>query len=313
MELQPVYIVGPTASGKSALAMRLAKELGGVIISADSMQIYKRLDIGTAKPDADERREVEHFMIDIREPFEEFSVAEYADLAGQCIAEAISQGRQPIVVGGTGLYFDALFYPMSFGGTKKNEQVRGYLEKLAAVLGADGLHDLLAEMDPGAADKLHANDVKRVIRALEVVITTGKTLEQNSDVRVDPDVIAVGLNTERDALYRRINERVDRMFESGLVEEALSVGSFDYQSMQAIGYKEFADCHFTVEDGRYRVDAEELEIIKEKIKQHTRNYAKRQLTWFRKYPFVKWFDCDDAESAIEYIKCELERRRAADN
>ncbi len=307
MNLQPVYIVGPTASGKSALAMRLAKELDGVIISADSMQIYRRLNIGTAKDSYDERREVEHQMIDIRDPDEEFSVAEYAELASACISNALERGKSPIIVGGTGLYFDALLYPMSFGGAKKDEQVRGYLEKIAAALGPEGLHDLLAELDSEAAARLHANDVKRVIRALEVVITTGKTMAENADVREDPDVIIVGLNTEREALYEKINARVDAMFEQGLVDEALSVGSFEYQSMQAIGYKEFAGCNYSVMDGKYVVPDEELEVIKDKIKQHTRNYAKRQLTWFKKYSFVKWFDCADGDGAIEYIKQQLEK------
>ena len=303
--LQPIYVVGPTASGKSALALKLAKELDGVIISADSMQIYKGLDVGTAKESNDTMREVPHKMIDIVDANQEFSVAEYAEMAKAEIKNAINYDKVPIVVGGTGLYFESLIYPMSFASTVKNQALRDELSLELEKNGAQFLHDKLASLDPDTANRLHVNDTKRVIRALEIVLTTGKTLAENKDEQkpeLDNQIVMIGLNCDRQKLYERINERVDQMFDAGLVNEVYSVGSFDYQSMQAIGYKEFAPFKPTKIDGKFTLDAETLEFVKEKIKQHTRNYAKRQLTWFRKYDFVKWFDVSDTDTAVEYAK-----------
>lgn len=298
---QPIYIVGPTASGKSALAVALARKFDGVIISADSMQIYRGLDIGTAKESESVRKEIPHKLIDVVDCDREFSVAEYANLAKKEIENAQQAGKLPIVVGGTGLYFEALLYPMNFAHTVKNPQLREELQSRLSAYGAHALHEQLRQLDEQTAERLHENDTKRVIRALEIILTTGKTLRENGDERKNPDVVMIGLNTSREVLYNRINNRVDKMFQDGLVDEVLSVGSFDYQSMQAIGYKEFAKCNYSVVNGKYVIDGEELTLIKEKIKQHTRNYAKRQLTWFRKYDFVKWFDCDDVKSAIDYV------------
>ena len=307
ISLQPIYIVGPTASGKSALALELANEFESTIISADSMQIYRGLDIGTAKESIDTRNRFPHKMIDIVDASQEFSVAEYAEMAKSEIETAIANNRLPIVVGGTGLYFDALIYPMSFANTVKNSELRQTLANELQAYGAEYLHKKLQNLDPKTAEKLHTNDTKRVIRALEIIITTGKTLEENKDsqTKETPNVIMIGLNTDRAKLYEGINKRVDSMFEQGLTDEVFSVGSFDYQSMQAIGYKEFAECKPRFVDGHYVVDDSELAKIKEKIKQHTRNYAKRQLTWFRKYDFVKWFDTSDHYSAIQYVKSKL--------
>ena len=294
----PIYIAGPTASGKSALAVKLAKIFDSVIISADSMQIYRTLDIGTAKEDPIVRARIPHKLIDVVNPSDEFSVAEFARMAKIEIEKAQNEEKLPIVVGGTGLYFEALLYPMSFSNTNKNEELRANLQDELQRIGAHAMHEKLANLDPETANRLHENDTKRVIRALEIVLSTGKTLSQTQDEREKPDVIMVALNTDRQALYERINARVDKMFEQGLVQEVLSVGDFSYQSMQAIGYKEFADCKFTVENGKLVI---KLDQIKDKIKQHSRNYAKRQLTWFRKYDFVKWFDVADADGAIEYM------------
>lgn len=299
--LPPIYIAGPTASGKSALAVKLASKFDSVIISADSMQIYRTLDIGTAKEDISIREKIPHKLIDVVDPNEEFSVAEFARLAKTEIENAQNSEKLPIIVGGTGLYFEALLYPMSFANTNKNDALRESLQKELQNIGAHAMHQKLQSLDPQAANRLHENDTKRVIRALEIVLSTGKTLEQNQDERQKPDVIMVALNTDRDVLYERINKRVDKMFDEGLVQEVLSVGDFSYQSMQAIGYKEFANCNFSVENGKYVVADAELDQIKDKIKQHSRNYAKRQLTWFRKYDFVKWFDINDVDGAIEYI------------
>lgn len=299
----PVYIAGPTASGKSELALRLAEEFDSVIISADSMQIYRGLDIGTAKVSKELREKVEHKLIDVVNFNEEFSVAQFAELARSEIKFAQERGKLPIIVGGTGLYFEALLYPMSFGHTVKNEELRKQLTAEYEINGAEYLHDKLKELDSETADRLHPNDVKRVIRALEIIITTGKTLKENGDENgEEPGVIMIALNTDREKLYDRINKRVDIMFDEGLVDEVLSVGRFDCQSMQAIGYKEFANCRYVKNDGKFIVDDGELEQIKDLIKQHTRNYAKRQLTWFKKYKFIKWFECGDLNGAVAYIK-----------
>lgn len=300
--LNPIYIVGPTASGKSALAVEIARIFDSVIISADSMQIYKGLDIGTAKVDKGLQSEIEHKLIDIVSADEEFSVAEFATLAKQEIQYAQQRNKLPIVVGGTGLYFEALFYPMSFAGTIKNPELRERLKDDLDKFGAHYLHQRLAELDKESADRLHENDTKRVIRALEIILTTGKTLKQNMDNVEKPSVFVVGLNTDRAVLYDRINRRVDEMFEQGLVDEVLRIGNFEYQSMQAIGYKEFADVNYKIVDGKCIIDDSDLIEIKDKIKQHSRNYAKRQLTWFRKYDFVNWFDCGDMQSAIKFIE-----------
>ena len=306
----PVFIAGPTASGKSALAIKLARKINSVVISADSMQIYRGLDIGTAKESEQIRREIPHKLIDVVDANEEFSVAEFAQMAKTEIENAQKCGKLPIIVGGTGLYFESLLYPMSFAGTIKNVELRERLQSQLEQIGAEAMHKKLRELDEQAAQRLHVNDTKRVIRALEIIISTGKTLAQNSDERTDPDVIMVALDTDRSKLYDRINKRVDKMFDDGLVNEVLSVGDFSYQSMQAIGYKEFAGCNFTKTDDGYVVDDAELKQIKDKIKQHTRNYAKRQLTWFRKYDFVKWFDIDDQDGAIEYIENQIKAKIA---
>lgn len=302
---QPIYIVGPTGSGKSELALRLAKIYDSVIISADSMQIYRGLDIGTAKVSAEIRSKVEHKLIDVVDYDEEFSVAQFAELAKVEIEKALSAGKLPIIVGGTGLYFEALLYPMSFANTDRNVELRESLQAEYNEKGAKALHDKLRLLDEETANRLHPNDIKRVIRALEIVLTTGKTLKESSDERCAPNVIMVGFDGERKELYERINLRVDEMFSAGLIDEALSVGRFDCQSMQAIGYKEFKDCKYTVENGRYILAKDEEQRIKELIKQHTRNYAKRQLTWFRRYDFVKWFELGDYDGAIDYIKSKV--------
>lgn len=308
--LPPIYIAGPTASGKSALAVKLASKFDSVIISADSMQIYRTLDIGTAKEDISIREKIPHKLIDVVDPNEEFSVAEFARFAKTEIENAQNSGKLPIIVGGTGLYFEALLYPMSFANTNKNDALRESLQKELQNIGAHAMHQKLESLDPQTANRLHENDTKRVIRALEIVLSTGKTLEQNQDERQKPDVIMVALNTDRDVLYERINKRVDKMFDEGLVQEVLSVGDFSYQSMQAIGYKEFANCNFSLKNDKYVVGDAELDQIKDKIKQHSRNYAKRQLTWFRKYDFIKWFDINDVDGAIDYISQKIAEKTA---
>ena len=305
---QPVYIAGPTASGKSDLAIRLAEEFDSVIISADSMQIYKGLDIGTAKVSKEIRNKYEHKLIDVVDFDEEFSVAQYAEMAKSAIEYTLNQGKLPIVVGGAGLYFDALLYPMNFGHTIKNDELRTRLSDEYDLLGAEAMHSKLRALDENAANRLHPNDRKRIIRALEIILTTGKTLKENGDKHIkDPNVIMVVLNTDREILYNKINARVDKMFDEGLINEVLSVGRFDCQSMQAIGYKEFADCEYEVINGKFVLSEQETERIKSLIKQHTRNYAKRQITWFKKYKFARWFECGDYDGAISYIKASMSK------
>ena len=198
---------------------------------------------------------------------------------------------------------------MSFAGTVKNTELRARLQSELENSGAQSLHDRLCELDPETADRLHVNDVKRVIRALEIILTTGKTLKENSDRQADaPDVIMVAFDTDRGKLYDHINARVDEMFSEGLTNEVLGIGRFDCQSMQAIGYKEFADCKFTKTANGFILADEEETRVKELIKQHTRNYAKRQLTWFRRYKFIKWFECGDYAGTIDYVKSQIEQR-----
>lgn len=304
----PIYIAGPTASGKSTLAVKLAESFDSVIISADSMQIYRNLDIGTAKEDLKTRQRIPHKLIDVVNADEEFSVAEFAQMAKKEIEIAQKDGKLPIIVGGTGLYFEALLYPMSFSNTIKNEELRNNLQAELENIGAHKMHEKLKSLDAQTAERLHENDTKRVIRALEIILTTGKTLSENADSRPQPDAIMIALNTDRQKLYDRINLRVDKMLADGLVDEVFSVGSFNYQSMQAIGYKEFANCQYTYENGHYIVEKATLDEIVNKIKQHSRNYAKRQLTWFRKYDFIKWFDCENLNEAIEYLSEQIENK-----
>lgn len=304
----PIFIAGPTASGKSALAIKLAKRFDSVVISADSMQIYRTLDIGTAKEDKSVRERIPHKLIDVVDANEEFSVAEFAQMAKNEISKAQEDGKLPIVVGGTGLYFESLLYPMSFANVIKNSELREKLQAEFHELGAAAMHEKLCELDPETAQRLHENDEKRIVRALEIILTTGKTLAQSSDKKETPDVIMVALDTDRQKLYERINERVDKMFDMGLVDEVYSVGSFAYQSMQAIGYKEFAPYEPQYIDGHFTLSTQEIAEIKDKIKQHTRNYAKRQLTWFRKYDFIKWFDVNEQDEAIEYIENQINNK-----
>lgn len=299
----PIYIAGPTASGKSKLSLMLADIYDSVIISADSMQIYKKLDIGTAKVSEEVRNKYIHKLIDVVDYKDEFSVAEFAEIAKKEIENAQNCGKLPIIVGGTGLYFESLLYPMSFSHTVKNNKLREQLTCELNNNGAEYLHNKLKELDPETAERLHINDTKRIVRALEIIMTTNKTLKENSDSRETPDVIMICLNTDREKLYNRINERVDEMFNEGLIEEIKTIDSFEYQSMQAIGYKEFKNYDIN------NLSEENITEIKENIKQHSRNYAKRQLTWFRKYDFVNWFDSTDMNAAINYLKTKIEEKK----
>lgn len=289
--LHPIYIAGPTASGKSDFAYYLADLFDAQIISADSMQIYIGLDVGTAKDAPEKLKKYNVKMVDVVPVDYDFSVAEYADMAKSHINEAIKNGKLPIIVGGTGLYFESLLYDMNFAGTSKNEYIRAKLEQELKENGQEYLFNKLKDMDPKAAEILHLNDTKRIIRAIEIMMETGKKWSDIKDEKPNINPIMVCFNTDRAKLYERINKRVDIMIEKGLINEVNKVNNFTYNSMKAIGYREFAD-----------FDGTNLDQIIDKIKQDSRNYAKRQLTWFRKYPFVNWFEIGDYENAVKYIK-----------
>lgn len=281
-------IVGPTAVGKTRLAIDLAKNIGGEVISGDSMQVYRGLDIGTAKPDAAERRGVPHHLIDILDPREEFSVVDFRARAADLVTEIGSRGRLPILAGGTGLYVKALLEGYDFNAAPGSEAVRRRLEALADLHGNAYLHSLLAQAAPATAARLHSNDRRRIIRALEVYELGGEEVSQSKALTLVYETLVIGLTMERTALYERINARVDAMVDAGLGEEVaglLAAGvPATAQCLQAIGYKEFV---------AYLQGKCDLAAATDAVKQATRNFAKRQLTWFRKMPYIDWVNCDD--------------------
>ena len=294
-----VVITGPTATGKTALGALIARELGGEVVSADSMQIYKYMDIGAAKPTQEERLGVPHHMLDAVSPLEEYSVARYVTEASQCIDDIIARGKQPFIVGGTGLYIDSLLHGREFS-IRADNNLRSSLEKEYDALGADVIHGRLKEIDPAAAARLHPNDKKRIVRALEIYHLSGKTISQHdAETRAHPpryEALKLALTfADRKDLYARIDKRVDRMFRLGLENEVrtlLDMGvPLDSTAMQAIGYKEVAGALM----GEYSMEA-----AAEMIKQSSRRYAKRQLTWLRRDERVRWIAWDK-EPEIE--KC----------
>lgn len=286
---QLIVVAGPTASGKTSLSIQLAKQLNTEIISADSMQIYRYMDVGSAKPTAEEMDGVVHHLIDEVSPFEEFSVKQYTDLAKKAIEEIQSKGKIPIIVGGTGLFINSVIDNIAFSETENDENIRRELNQYAKKNGNQALHKILEEIDYDSAKKIHYNDVKRTVRAIEVFRTTGVPMSEHirrSKMLPSPyDLFYIGLTMDRTVLYEKINQRVDRMMENGLLEEVkklLSMGLDDsYQSMQGIGYKELIWC---------LQDRMPLEKAIEMIKQESRRYAKRQLTWFKRDKRIQWFD-----------------------
>lgn len=282
-----VVLIGPTAVGKTKLSIELAKKLNAEIISGDSMQIYKRMDIGTAKITRDEMEGIQHHLIDIKEPHESFSVAEFQEVVRKLITEIHNRGKLPMIVGGTGLYIQSVLYDYQFTDDASNPEYRNILEEKVAERGVEPFYQELKEIDPASAERIHPNNVRRVIRALEIYKTTGKTMTEYLEGQKHEliyDVALIGLTMEREKLYDRINHRVDLMIESGLLKEVTtfhSQGLRDCQSIQAIGYKEL----YSYLDG-----STSLEEAIRQLKQNTRRYAKRQLTWFRNKMDVKWFD-----------------------
>ncbi len=298
-----IVIVGPTASGKTGLGVEIAKELNGEIISADSMQIYKEMDIATAKPTVEEMDGVVHHLIDFLDPSETFSVAKFKELAIQKIDEIQKKGKTAIIVGGTGLYVDAVVNNTVFYDYEKTD-IRTQLEEKAEKEGIESLFETLKEIDPTCCEKLNLNDRKRIIRALEIYYQTGKTItEQNNDSHLEKskyNFLMIGLNAkDRNFLYDRINKRVDLMIQNGLIEETKAFFSSKYSSTakQAIGYKEL----FPYLEGRCS-----LEEAVENLKMATRRYAKRQLTWFRRNEKINWIYIDDCinlkEQCMKIIK-----------
>lgn len=272
-----IVIAGPTASGKSSLALEVAQRLNGEIISADSMQIYREMDIGTAKIAPCDRMNIPHHMLDIVDPKDEFSVAAYAKLAENKINEIEARNKTAIICGGTGLYIESLLYPFDYGGTEKNEEFRNQLYEEAKRYGNRFLHDKLKILSPESAETIHENNVKRIIRAIEIA-TFGQTVIKKSGVRVPKrKFLYFVLQLNREVLYRRIHLRVDKMIEQGLQTEVENLISkdvnFSMQSMQGIGYKEW---------NPYFSGLQSLREVIASVKTNTRHYAKRQETWFRR-------------------------------
>ncbi|NMA33230.1 MAG: tRNA (adenosine(37)-N6)-dimethylallyltransferase MiaA [Clostridiaceae bacterium] len=291
--MEPVIVIaGPTASGKTRLSIELAKLINGSIVSADSMQVYKYMDIGTAKPDKEEMSGVRHYMINEVEPDENYSVARYRERALECIAAITEEGGRPIVTGGTGLYINSLVYNINFSETICDEDLREALKAEAEQYGNRYLYEKLSRIDPEAASRIHENDTKRIIRAIEVYTHTRKTISEHiRQSRLEPPpyrYILFGLDWDREELYRRIDERVDRMISEGLVEETRRLVEMGYDkrstAMQAIGYKEILP---------YLKGECSLEEAVEMLKRNTRRYAKRQMTWFRRMQEIIWLDMDE--------------------
>lgn len=302
-----LIISGPTGVGKTELSLKLAEKFDGEIISCDSMQIYKDMDIGTAKASREERNRVVHHLLDIVDPSETYSVSQYRQDALKAIGDILSRKKLPIVVGGTGFYIEAIMYEQNYGLTGSDEKIREKYWNYAEEKSPEALYELLKEKDPKRAEKLHFNEVKKIVRALEILELTGKkmsSLKKPKEENSDYDFSLFVLNMDRKKLYERINHRVDKMIESGLIEEAKNLydrGLNKYnQAMKAIGYIEILDY--------FRGLSNKDEMIR-LIKQNSRKYAKRQLTWFRSEKKAHWIDKEnfDEEEFLKMIGEKLER------
>lgn len=303
MKPQVIAVAGPTASGKSDLALQLAQKLDGEIICMDSMQIYRRMDIGTAKPTAEEQALVPHHMLDIVDPTENYAVADYAQNAEKVICEIAARGKQPILVGGTGLYLKALMHGLSLGNAGGDEKIRARLYAMAEEPeGKAHLHRQLAEVDPASAAKFHPNDIRRVIRALEVYELTGTPISQQRQGEPERpfSILPLAIDMPRDVLYARLEKRVHLMMQQGLLQEVealLKSGvTAGMQSMQGIGYKEL----IPVVQGLQHIDDAVWQIVL-----NTRHYAKRQGTWLRTEPKTIWITEAPEnlfETAMKHIK-----------
>lgn len=299
----PVLVIcGATATGKTALAVECAKKLNTEIISADSMLVYKGFDVGAAKPTKEEMCGVVHHLIDVVEPKQSFSVSDYERLALPIVEDLLAKGKTPVICGGTGFYINSLLFKSGFGGAPADETVRKKYEKICAERGAQYLHDLLREKDEITAEKLHPNDVKRVIRALEIYDVTGKRKSEQNDLPVPRFPFqSICIDFPRETLYGRIDRRVDLMFDAGLKAEVTKLMEqgvgLEHQAMQGIGYKE-------VVAGILRAASDDE--IKEEIKKNTRNYAKRQITFFKRMQNNVFLPADQAtaENVLALLKQE---------
>lgn len=309
MEKSPLIVLtGPTSVGKTKLSVKLAKEMGGEIISADSMQVYKGMDIGSAKVTPEEMDNVPHHLIDVLDPKDDFNVFIFKDMCDRIIPEILKRGHIPILVGGTGFYIQAVLRGIEFDVNENDDSYRKYLEILAKEKGADYLNSMLREVDPESALSIHKNNIKRTIRALEFYHFTGKKISEHNEEQKQKDdafnACYFVLNDERSLIYERIDKRVDEMLNAGLLDEVKALKDMgltrDYVSMQGLGYKETLDYL----EGKITLD-EAIYIIK----RDTRHFAKRQITWFKREPSVIWvnkpdFDYDD-DKMIEFMaeKC----------
>ncbi len=301
MDNRLVCICGPTASGKTALSVALAKKLHTEIISADSMQLYRYMDIGTAKPTIEERQGIRHHLFDVCEPGEAFSVARYVELADAAAQDILSRNMIPVVVGGTGLYMDALIECSTFSGDETDLSVRKKYEIMAREQGNEAVHACLAEVDPKSAERLHPNNLKRVIRALEVYEQTGMTIGEMNRLHKRPEpkyqAIKLGLcPKDRQTLYHRIDSRVDDMIRDGLIDETRYLwenGLLAGTAAQAIGYKELLG---------YLEGSETLESCIELLKRRSRNYAKRQLTWLKRDDSIHWIYYNKSEEFADVLQ-----------
>lgn len=296
-----IILTGPTAVGKTALSIELSKELNAEIISADSMQLYKYMDVGSAKVTKEEMRGVVHHMIDEVTPDFAFSVSEFQRRSREYIKEIDTKGKKVLITGGTGLYLNSLIYDMDFAKSNSNSEIREKLEKELEENGIDYMHNKLKELDEEAASRIHKNNTKRVIRALEVCLDGKKMQDFSTDLRYNEEYlpIIIVLNRDREILYNRINKRVDIMMESGLVDEVKRLLDMGYDkdliSMQGIGYKEIV---------KYLEGEYSLEEAEEIIKRDSRRYAKRQITWFKRYKDSKWYDLGEYDD-LETLKSDI--------
>lgn len=292
MKQKLIVVAGPTASGKTRLAIDIAKSVNGEIVNADSMQIYKYMNIGSAKPTLEEQSEAKHHLIDFLDPDEEFSVADYTDLAHKVIAEIASCGKVPIMCGGTGLYINSVVNDITFGEIETDYKLREELNELAKQHGSQYLLDILKEFDPVSAQRLHPGNLRRIVRAIEFYRTTGIPISEHQEMtkqkesRYEPLMLCV--KWDREVLYDRINKRVDIMLNDGLLDEVKRLMEMGYtkelNSMKGIGYKEIID---------YFEGNMSLEDTVNLIKQSSRRYAKRQLTWFRRDKRIHWLDANE--------------------
>lgn len=298
MEKKIIAICGPTAVGKTKFAIDVALKMNGEIVSCDSMQLYKFMDIGSAKPTVEEMSKVRHFLVDEIDPREPFSVVKYQALAKKAINEIFDKDKIPVIAGGTGLYLNSLLYDMDFSAPPKNDDYRRSLFEEAKELGAMSVHNKLKQVDPDAAERIHPNNVKKVIRALEAAESGDKVKDFAKDpVKTkDYECILIGLARDREELYDRINKRVDGLMEQGLVDEVkglMEIGlTYEDISMKGIGYKEIINYL----NGEYPVE-EAVRLIK----RNTRHLAKRQMTWFKRYENIKWFNISDYDSEADCL------------